>query len=127
MRLATLIAILALAALLAACGSSSSEESSSDTTSAPKASTGPAGATARACPLEAGGIEALRATALSCGEAQRVAIAWRHDADCSTAPGASHGACTVRSYRCIATATGRGLSVGCARPGRSIAFRVRRG
>jgi hypothetical protein len=126
MRRAAPLAVLALAAvLLLGCGSSSSEESSTGSGS-PGART-PAGASARACPLNVGGIRGLRATGVSCGEAQRVALAWRHSAACVETPGASHNACAVRGYRCIATATDRGWSVGCAKPGRSIAFTARRG
>jgi hypothetical protein len=33
----------------------------------------------------------------------------------------------VRGYRCIGTATDRGLAVSCSRPGRAVAFTVRRG
>ncbi|MGN6254317.1 MAG: hypothetical protein ACTHO8_04965 [Solirubrobacterales bacterium] len=127
MRLAT--PIVALAVLLgAASGCGSSGESSAGSTASPGAgsSTGPAGASARACPLEVEGIGGLRAAGVSCDEAQRIASAWHRGSGCA-APGASHSACTVRGYRCIGTATGRGLSVGCSLPGRSVAFTVRRG
>ncbi|MGN6664821.1 MAG: hypothetical protein ACTHK6_11550 [Solirubrobacterales bacterium] len=128
MRLATPIVALALL-LGAASGCGSSGESSAGSTASPGAgsSTGPAGASARACPLDVEGLGSLHATGVSCGEAQRLASAWRDDSGCAAAPGASHSACTVRGYRCIGAATDRGLSVGCSLPGRSVAFTVRRG
>jgi hypothetical protein len=127
MRRAAPLAVLALAAaLLLGCGGGSSSEEPSTGSASPGSRT-PAGSSARACPLNAGGIRGLRATGVSCGEAQRVALGWRHSAACVETPGASHNACTVRGYRCIATATDRGWSVGCAKPARSIAFTVRRG
>jgi len=131
MRRAAPLAVLALAAaLLFGCGGGSSSSSSSEKPGPESASPGsrtPAGSSARACPLNAGGIRSLRATGVSCREAQRVALAWRQSAACVETPGASHNACAARGYRCIAAATDRGWSVGCAKPGRSIAFTARRG
>lgn len=130
MRLAAPLAIVALAATLAVgCGDSSSRDSNAGgTASSPPASTStaPAGASAHACPLDAGGAERLRATGVSCGEAQRLALAWNRSEACASPAGASRSGCTVRSYRCLAAATDRGLSVGCSRRGRSVAFIVRR-
>lgn len=127
MRLAVPIAIVALsAAALVGCGDSSSEQSSSGATAPPAStSTAPAGASAHACPLSAGGAEGLRATGVSCGKAQRLAIAWRRSGECVPPAGASRSACTISSYRCLAAATGRGLAVSCARPGRAVAFTAR--
>jgi hypothetical protein len=125
MRLAAPLLILALAAaLLGGCGGSSGETSSGPE---PRAgtSTAPAGASARSCALDAGGIEGLRVTKVSCGEGQRVAIAWRRASGC--APHGSRSGCSVKSYRCAATASDRGWSVSCAKPGKSVAFTVRRG
>lgn len=127
MRLATPLAVLILAAgLLAGCGGSSSEGTSSTSPGA-HTSTAPAGSSVRACPLAITGTRELRATGVSCGEAQKVAVVWLGDSNCAAAPGASHSACTVRGYRCIATATDRGLAVSCSRPGRAVSFTVRRG
>lgn len=126
MRFAT--PIIALALLLAAlngCGGSS-EGSGSTTSPGASSSTSPAGASVHACPLDVGGVKGLRATAVSCGEAQRLAGAWLHSSGCAASPGASHSACTVRGYRCIGTATDRGLSVSCSRPGRAVSFTFRR-
>lgn len=126
MRLATPLAIAALAAaLLAGCGSSSDEAGS---TTAPKAggSGAPAGASAHACAIDAGGASGLRVTAVSCGKGQKAALAWQRDAGCRPAAGGSQAGCTVAGYRCIATATDRGLAVSCSRPGRSIAFTAKR-
>jgi hypothetical protein len=61
-------------------------------------------------------------TGVSCAKARAVVVSWAHDDGCAGSQGISHIACTVHSYRCIATRTERGLSVSCAGPGRSIAF-----
>ncbi len=130
MRLASAIAIVALAAaLLGGCGSSSDGGASSGgSTAAPKASESgaPAGASAQACVLNVDGASGLRVTGISCGKGQKTAIAWQRDASCRPADGGSQAGCTVGGYRCIATATDRGLAVSCARPGRSIAFTAKR-
>jgi hypothetical protein len=125
MRFAT--PILALAFLLAALGGCGGSSGESGSTAAPKArsSTSPAGAAVRVCPLDVDGIGGLRATNLSCGEAQRLAGSWRRSSRCAAAAGGSHSACTVRGYRCIGTATDRGLAVSCSRPGRAVAFTFR--
>ncbi len=129
MRLAVPIAIVALAALVGGCGGSS-ESNSTDTGSgaAPQggAATAPPGASAQSCNGGLAETESLRATGISCGEAKAVLLAWQRDDGCVGSQGISHIACTVRSYRCIATRTDRGLSVSCARPGRSVAFTSRR-
>jgi hypothetical protein len=131
MRLATPLAIVALAAaLLAGCGSSSHGGSdAASSTAAPKAggSGAPAGASARACVIDAAGASALRVTGVSCGTGQKTATAWQRDASCKPARGGSEAGCTVGAYRCIATATDRGLAVSCARRGHSIAFTAKRG
>lgn len=136
MRLATPLAIAVLAAaLLSGCGSSSSSPAGSTATgstgSKPTPQTrgpsAPAGASAQACAIDANGVTGLRVTAVSCGQGQKTAIAWRRDAICRPAAGGSQAGCTVGAYRCIATTTDRGYSVSCARPGRSVAFIARRG
>lgn len=127
-RLATRFAIVALAAaLLAGCGGSGSGSSSGGSSSGGTgSSSAPAGASAEACVLSVGGLEGLRAAGISCGKAQKLAIGWRRSAGCAPAAGASRSACTVGGYRCLATSTARGYTVGCAQPGRSVAFIVRR-
>lgn len=123
MRLATSLAVLVLAAsLLAGCGSSS--EASSTGTSSPRGHL--VGAPVRNCPLDVGGTRGLHTVGVSCGEAQRVVLAWRRDSSCAAAPGASHSACSVRGYRCIGTVTDRGLAVSCTHRGPSVAFTVPR-
>lgn len=125
MRFATpILAIALLLAALSGCGGSSDETGS---TTLPRAgsSTSPAGASVHACSLDVGGVKGLRAAGVSCGEAQRLASAWRRNAGCAANPGASHSACTVRGYRCIGTVTGRGLAVSCSRPGRAVSFTFR--
>lgn len=67
--------------------------------------------------------EATTAPAMS-GE-QQVRAAFLAKPDCRPPRGASRWGCSVGSYRCQGVVTGRGWSVSCAKPGRSIAFRVR--
>jgi hypothetical protein len=56
--------------------------------------------------------------------AREVRSAWEGDPSCARPRGASRWGCSVGAYRCQAAVTDRGWSVSCARPGRSIAFRV---
>lgn len=56
----------------------------------------------------------------------KIRAAWERSPDCKHPRGASRWGCSVGAYRCQAVVTGRGWSVDCARPGRSIAFTVRR-
>lgn len=125
MRFATsILAIALLLAALSGCGGSS-DESGSTTSPGASSSTSPAGASVHVCSLNVGGVAGLRAVGVSCGEARRLASAWRRSSDCPASPGASHSACTVRAYRCIGTVTGRGLAVSCSRPGRAVSFTFR--
>ncbi len=131
-RLAAALPIVIAAALLAGCGGSSSTDSTATTTGViqyeaepvPDASGpgAPAGAAARSCETEAVDAEALRATGLACERARQVMFGWQRDGGCALPAGASRGACGVRSYRCLATATARGTAVSCSRPGESLAF-----
>ena len=50
---------------------------------------------------------------------------WEHSSDCDRPPGASRWGCSIGSYRCQAVVVDRGWSVSCAKPGKSISFRVR--
>lgn len=52
---------------------------------------------------------------------------WEHSSDCDRPPGASRWGCSIGSYRCQAVVVDRGWSVSCAKPGESVAFRVRPG
>lgn len=125
MRLAVPILIIALAAaVLAGCGGSESDSTEAGSSAAPQggAATAPAGASAKSCGISISGVEAVRATGISCKEAKAVLRSWNRNDGCVGSQGISRIACTVRSYRCIATRTERGLSVSCAAPGRSIAF-----
>lgn len=56
---------------------------------------------------------------------QQVRAAFLAQPDCKPPAGASRWGCSVGSYRCQGVVTDRGWSVSCAKPGRSIAFRVR--
>jgi hypothetical protein len=58
--------------------------------------------------------------------ALEVRSAWERDPDCRHPRGASRWGCSVGPYRCQGVVTGRGWSISCAKPGRSIAFIVRR-
>jgi hypothetical protein len=97
MRLATPLVIVALLGALAGCGDSSSEE----TTTAP--------------PVERGASK------------EEVQAAWERSPGCARPQGASRWGCSVGAYRCQAVVVDRGWSVSCAKPGESIAFRVRPG
>jgi len=120
MRLAAaLLTVAFLAASLAACGSSDSES-----TGEPGA---PAGAAARGCVAATSPATGLRVTAASCGEAQRLALAWRRGENCQPGAGASRAGCSVGSYRCSAVRSDRGVAVNCTRPGHTVAFIVPRG
>lgn len=136
MRPATVLAVALLAAALAlGCGSGDEETGieAPATETAPPTRDGygggaaPAGAAARGCETRAVDAERLRATAVSCGEARRVMFAWQRAEGCGLIGDASRGSCVVHSYRCLSARTGRGVSVSCARPGRSIAFLAQRG
>lgn len=56
---------------------------------------------------------------------QRVRAVFLANPDCEPPKGASRWGCSVGAYRCQGVVTDRGWSVSCAKPGRSIAFRVR--
>ena len=98
LRLPLLIAIVATLAMLAGCGGSSDE-----TTTAP-AQPGDAAVSAKK----------LRAD-------------WERKVECERPHGASRWGCSVDSYRCQGVVTGRGWTISCAKPGKSVAFRVRPG
>ncbi|HKO37249.1 MAG TPA: hypothetical protein VJU14_02660 [Solirubrobacterales bacterium] len=55
-----------------------------------------------------------------------VRLAWERNPDCRPAPGASRWGCSVGSYRCQGVVTGRGWSISCSKPGRSLGFTVPR-
>lgn len=129
MRRAAPLAVLALvAALLLGCGSSSSQESSTGGGAQPQGgtSTAPAGATALSCSSGEASVTGLKATGTTCTEARHLMLGWTHSSACRPPQGASRSSCPALSYRCLATATDRGWSVSCSKPGRAIAFSVRR-
>jgi hypothetical protein len=96
MRLAATLLIVAALALLAGCGDSSEETTTSGTTE---------------------GANALT---------REVRIAWERNPSCERPQGASRWGCSVGSYRCQGVVTGRGWSISCSKPGRSIGFTVPR-
>lgn len=59
--------------------------------------------------------------------AREVRSTWERNSDCRHPRGASRWACSVGPYRCQGVVTDRGWSISCAKPGRSVAFNVRRG
>lgn len=95
LRRSPLIAVAAALALLAGCGGS--DESTT-------------------APANAGG-EAL--------SAKELRAAWERKPECAHPQGASRWGCSVDSYRCQGVVTGRGWTISCAKPGESVAFRVR--
>jgi hypothetical protein len=129
-RPAALLAIAALAAVLAGCGGSSSTDSTTGARGAveyeakpvPGSGGGPVGAAAKSCETNAVEAESLRATGVSCEQARQLMYGWQRAGGCSPAAGAGRSGCTVRAYRCVAAAAGRGTAVSCSRQGRSIAF-----
>jgi hypothetical protein len=96
MRLAAALFTVAALALLAGCGDSSEET----TSSAPSES----------------------ADALT----REVRAAWERNPGCKRPKGASRWGCSAGSYRCQGVVTGRGWSISCSKPGRSIGFTVPR-
>jgi hypothetical protein len=121
---AVVTASLAAAALLAACGSEEQTPSQPSGPAQPPPSAGasstPPGATVRRCPTD-GSLTGLRVSGLGCDEGRIVMAAWNVPR-CLPAKGASRSACTVRRYRCQAVNVDRGVSVSCARPGKSVSF-----
>jgi hypothetical protein len=126
MRLAAPLLIAVALGLLAGCGDSSSSEESTGASPGAGAPAAPTGASARPCPVGDPDVVGLRATGVSCAEARQVMSGWRRARECDKGGGASRLGCSLRSYRCQATATDRGWSVSCSKPGRSIAFLIRR-
>ena len=58
--------------------------------------------------------------------AREVRSAWERTPDCRHPRGASRWGCSVGPYRCQGVVTDRGWSISCAKPGKSVAFIVRR-
>jgi len=70
--------------------------------------------------------EPATAPAGDAGSTQGVRLAWERNPECEPPQGASRWGCSVGPYRCQGVVTGRGYSISCAKPGKSIAFRVPR-
>jgi hypothetical protein len=127
MRRAAPLAVLALVAgLLLGCGSSSDSSTDGGAQSHGNASA-PAGAMVRHCRTGEAGVTGLTATGTTCAEARHLMLDWTQSSACRPPTGASRSSCSALSYRCLAAASERGWSVSCAKPGRAIAFSVRRG
>ncbi|MFL5898552.1 MAG: hypothetical protein ACJ76D_08845 [Solirubrobacterales bacterium] len=74
-----------------------------------------------------GSAETTTSSPAGAGSSAREArSAWEADPRCKPSQGASRWGCSVGGYRCQGVVTDRGWSISCARPGRSIAFRVPR-
>jgi hypothetical protein len=56
---------------------------------------------------------------------QQIQLAWELNPSCERPPGASRWGCSVGAYRCQGVVVDRGWSISCAKPGRSISFRVK--
>lgn len=129
MRLAVPIAaVLLAAAALGACGGESgagtapARDGGSAQAGASKA---PPGASARDCPPRGSEARALRATAIPCPGARRLMRRWLGRSGCQVPRGTARAGCRIDGYKCLSVRTERGVSVGCARPGRSVAFIAR--
>jgi hypothetical protein len=119
---ASLLAVALLVILAAGCGSSdagSSGEGSTETTE-------PRGAAALACTGAPAGVGTLRVSGVACATGRDVVAGWTAKGSCTAPADSSRTSCTVGAYRCLGTATDRGLAVSCARPGRSISFVIKR-
>jgi hypothetical protein len=119
----------ALAVALAGCGSSVESPRGSESTAGTSTptSTAPEGATVQTCGGAIAGVSQLRASEVGCPVARRIAASWETKRDCEAATGASRTACSIGRYRCLGTATERGLAVSCAAADGSISFVVKRG
>jgi hypothetical protein len=96
MRIAAQIAIVAALALLMGCGGSDDETTGSVTSDRGEA------------------------------PAKEMRAAFVAEPSCRRPPGASRWGCSIDSYRCQGVVTDRGWSVSCSKPGRSVAFILRR-
>jgi hypothetical protein len=96
MRIAAPIAIFAALALSAGCGDSGDGTSGAVTTDRAEA------------------------------PAREARAAFLAEPSCRRPKGASRWGCSIESYRCQGVVTDRGWSVSCSRPGRSVAFVLRR-
>lgn len=120
---------LALTVAFGGCGSSDEAPGGSDSTGGTSAptSTAPEGATVQACGGAIAGVSQLRASGVGCPVARGIVASWETKRDCEAAAGVSRTACSIGRYRCLGTATERGLAVSCAAAGGSISFIAKRG
>jgi hypothetical protein len=113
------VALALIAVLIAGCGSSGSGMSSDGRLEGGQA---PPGAMTHTCAASTRGVGELRVTGVACPAAAGVAGGWMAKGGCAMRANASRASCTVGRYRCLAVATGKGVAVSCAGPGRSISF-----
>jgi hypothetical protein len=129
LRLAATLGFVVLAAmLLAGCGRSSvtTGETRTDEAQTALPDKVPIGASAKSCDSYSTDAGSLRATGIACEQARQTMYGWQRKRSCSLPSGASRGSCPIRSYRCEAVRTDRGLAVSCARKGQSVAFLAKR-
>jgi hypothetical protein len=117
-----LLAVTLIAALASGCGSTSTEPSSAGSTK----TAAPPGAVVPVCTGGPASVGGLRVSGVACTTGREVAAGWTAKSACAAPAGSSRTSCAVGVYRCLGTATGRGMAVDCARPGRSISFVVKR-
>jgi hypothetical protein len=120
---AGLLAIALLAIPVTGCGSADTGSSGEGSTK----TTAPPGAAVLACSGTPAGAGALRASGVTCDTGRNVVAGWAAKAACAAPAGSSRTSCTVGAYRCLGVAANRGLTVSCARPGRSISFVIKHG
>jgi hypothetical protein len=131
LALALIAAVLPVALIaLAGCGSSgeTTESRSSSETKPPAASQStskaPIGASAKSCSGAVVSKGPIRVVGTSCGDGAATARAWSGSRSCTGPSTASRSACSVEGYRCLSVRTERAIEVNCARPGRSVSFRI---
>jgi hypothetical protein len=119
---AAILTVALLATMTNGCGSSGTEAEVEGSTK----SASPPGASVRRCAGTSASLRGPRVTGASCATGRQVVAGWTSKKACATRAGDSRTSCSVGGYRCLATATERGLAVSCARPGRSISFVAKR-
>jgi hypothetical protein len=120
-------AFVVMAVATGGCGSSDETSQSSSNGGISTTPTAPRGAAAQACTGRVAGAGRLRASGINCATAQRIAASCNDKTACRTPSGAARTSCSVENYRCLGTATERGLAVSCAAAGGSISFIAKRG
>jgi hypothetical protein len=74
-----------------------------------------------------GGESTTDSTDRTQSPARGIQLAWEQNPGCKPPQGASRWGCSVGLYRCQGVVVDQGWSISCAKPGRSISFRVKPG